>query len=790
MSDVERQYEEFFLRATGQHSYPYQTRIGVEGLPELLKVPTGCGKTAAAVVGWLFRRLGHPDNLVREQTPNWLVFTLPMRVLVEQTVGVVEGWLRALGLRTEVRVITLMGGEPRPTDWRLHPEKPTIFVGTFDMVLSRALNRGFGESRYVWPIDFGLFNSGCHFVFDEVQLMGPALKTSRQLQGLRASLGMVAPCSSTWMSATVPEDLATVDAPHVTSTVSLEADDITPSLARRLEAPKRLGRLLVDPKSPKDLAAEVVRRHRSGTVTLVIVNTVDVAREVHRAVRRVATGTDVVLLHSRFRPEDRKEAVNRALDRDTAGRIVVSTQVIEAGVDMSASLVITEAASWSAFVQRCGRCNRDGLSPDAEVLWLDSAKHPYAADDVAATVAHLSGLEGAVVSPAALASMKVPESRQIAPVLRRRDLLDLFDTFPDLSGNDIDIAKFIRDSDDIDVSIAWRSFESNPPADTSLPTKNERCPVPISEVRHVLKRGAALWRFDPLARQWTGVRADDVRPGQVYLASSALGMYSAAEGWDPAIRRDVEVMAPESRDEDSAVGDDPDTFNRPWTLLRDHLADTRRECLALTSEARTPGIEPTLVHCAVRAAELHDIGKAHEVFQSALRRSGSSDAPQGLLAKSPEQRRSLDFGPDRRFFRHELVSALMLLAEGPGAGVPTREFDMLVYLVAAHHGRVRLGARPLRGEPPDNTVLGVRHGDQVPEVHLPEGALRPIEISTAAFRLGGDGWTPSWASRVLKLRDDPDIGPFRLAWLEAAVRLADWRASAVDGPAPEWTDNA
>ncbi len=30
---------------------------------------------------------------------------------------------------------------------------------------------------------------------------------------------------------------------------------------------------------------------------------------------------------------------------------------------------------------------------------------------------------------------------------------------------------------------------------------------------------------------------------------------------------------------------------------------------------------------------------------------------------------------------------------------------------------------------------------------------------------------------MLALRDGPDLGPFRLAYLEALVRIADWRAS-------------
>lgn len=50
-------FEEWFHRATGEKPFPYQQRFA-EGseLPQLVDVPTGCGKTAMAILGWLWRR--------------------------------------------------------------------------------------------------------------------------------------------------------------------------------------------------------------------------------------------------------------------------------------------------------------------------------------------------------------------------------------------------------------------------------------------------------------------------------------------------------------------------------------------------------------------------------------------------------------------------------------------------------------------------------------------------------------------------------------------------------------
>ena len=80
-------YSEFFAKATdGNAPYPYQVKFA-EGAktPELLKIPTGAGKTEAVILGWLYRRFKHPDSVVRESEPTRLIYCLPMRTLVEQT---------------------------------------------------------------------------------------------------------------------------------------------------------------------------------------------------------------------------------------------------------------------------------------------------------------------------------------------------------------------------------------------------------------------------------------------------------------------------------------------------------------------------------------------------------------------------------------------------------------------------------------------------------------------------------------------------------------------------------
>ena len=99
-------FDDFFKLATGRDRYPYQRAFAEDGeLPDLLNVPTGVGKTATAILGWLYRRRTKPES-----TPRRLVYCLPMRTLVEQTEREARCWLGKLSLDGEVGLHLLMGG--------------------------------------------------------------------------------------------------------------------------------------------------------------------------------------------------------------------------------------------------------------------------------------------------------------------------------------------------------------------------------------------------------------------------------------------------------------------------------------------------------------------------------------------------------------------------------------------------------------------------------------------------------------------------------------------------------
>jgi len=780
-------YKDFFQKATGHSPYAYQSRLVSEAWPDILDIPTGLGKTAGVTLAWLYRR----RLLKQESIPRRLVWCLPMRVLVEQTRDTIQQWLTKLDLAGEagsdkVSVQVLMGGEPglREAEWAQYPEQDAVLIGTQDMLLSRALMRGYGMSRYQWPIHFSLLHNDCLWVLDEVQLMGAGLTTSAQLEAFRREFPLSRSSRTLWVSATFNRNwLDTVDLrPHLESlrASTIDSDD-------RAEAADRLNSVKSLTRAPIALTGDATNKagqkawleafcnlvldaHDDASQTLVIVNRVDRAQQLFRLLGEHRPDAGDLLIHSRFRAAERAEQLRRLTSDRNTNRIIVATQAIEAGVDISSKTLVTELAPWSSMVQRFGRCNRYGEhnQDGARILWVDIEDHkelvlPYTVETLATAREKLASLDSAASSDLPVTN----EPRALTSVLRRKDLLELFNTDPDLSGFDVDVADWIRDTGTPGVQIFWRQFKDDPnhPEPQPRPARKELCPVSIGQARQFDKvKGLQLWTWDALDRRWT--RLDRApRPGMLLLASAASGGYDAMIGFDPSIRKPpVPVLDASAQPPESYGGDWRSRQNRP-VMLTDHLAHVAEHARRLCDQVG----EKVHSDAVTRAARWHDLGKAHHVFDATMH--ACDQAPNGLLAKSPCNGRH-----ERKFFRHELASMLAWLEQHDGEA----DADLIAYLVVAHHGKVRTSLRSMPTEEPapdgKRFARGIWEGDVLPALEFDGESSQALTLRLALMEIGLGEQGPSWTERALSLLEQ--CGPFQLAWLETLVRLADWRASA------------
>ena len=814
-------------------AYAWQSRFAADEWPDVLIAPTGSGKTAGVTLGWVSHRMRDPEN-----TPRRLVWCLPMRTLVDQIKREAEEWFGRLKeasidknhlLPQPEDVHVLMGGV-EGARWLDNPERPAVIVGTQDMLLSRALMRGYASSRAIWPMEFALLHEDTQWVFDEVQLMGAGRTTSAQLEAFRGAESARAavegrPSRSLWISATLdPKWLKTVDHAAPTSIMRVDPDkEADDRLARLVSARKVLSRAKAAPASSKapderdyldQLADSICNAHRAGRMTLVIVNRVARAQVLHATLGKKLSGQGqamptLALVHSRFRPQDRRREMDKVVrgnDKAPGDLIVVATQAVEAGVDISAAVMFTELAPWPSMVQRFGRANRYAEMEDsADIHWIDLLGESEEDDRDAVqlalpyTVAELKAARDLLLPLNDVAPKYLPPPGHIDPprrVIRRKDLDDLFDTDSDLTGFDVDVSPYVRDVDDTDVHVFWRDLTVSAD-DSPGPRTEELCAVPIgaakdwlSKVRKLKTPGTLVFIRDPQWRRrdetteaapagWAPFR-EDPWPGLTLLVDLKMGGYDKTFGFTGNPKdTPASIRTPQGVDSQTggeAEGHDDDLRSEIDVLVElpvhlGHVATEADElCNALQVDPETRGV-------IVRAARWHDLGKAHEVFQQTMRKGLDRHevAANVLLAKTVKKSRH-----DRAYFRHELASMLAFLDHENWS----RDADLIAYLIAAHHGKVRMNLRSLPREPAPTGehagrrfARGVWEDDELPAVSLGDGECwERGRLTLAMMEIGWDKTTrESWTERTRELL--ARFGPFRLAWMETLVRIADWRAS-------------
>jgi len=703
---------EVYFRKLSPHARPHQWQTELASAKDcanrLIRIPTGFGKTLGVIGAWLWHRL---DNC-RDTWPRRLVWCLPMRVLVEQTEQEVRKALLALGLLWEggshvgkVGVHLLMGGADSG-EWHLYPEECAVLIGTQDMLLSRAMNRGYASPRARWPMEFGLLNHDCLWVMDEVQLMDVGLATSAQMQAFRdddsAARQSLRPCYTWWMSATLQRDWLTKSPDTIDMAGKLSQTGI-PALEREghLWHDVRKTCRREEVRDARDLAQLVIREHGEGGhgasgPTLVVVNTVDHAVGVYEALHKdkhlKSTGADIRLVHSRFRPADRVSWRNQFLQREACApgtnRIVVSTQVVEAGVDISAGLLITELAPWASMIQRFGRCARWGGEATVIVADLspkdDKAAAPYTKDEIDAAREALEHLHD--VAPLHLEAFEEahPDLLQgLYPfdpqhLLLRHELNELFDTTPDLSGADIDVSRFIRSGEERDLHVFWAEVpEKKDPPPELRATREALCAVPFLKARDWLcgkeststkyprlKKGMHAWVWDWLDGRWRSAERRDLYPGQTVLVEAGCGGYQLDKGWTPDSTETVSsVPAAELRpDELADASQDDETLSAfQWQTIAVH----GRQTGVLAKEIACI-LAPAYADLFDLAGRWHDAGKVHPAFNNSIVGAGRPERRD--LAKAPKDAwlpvyrlYPMAGGRRRAGFRHELASVLTLI---------------------------------------------------------------------------------------------------------------------------------
>lgn len=175
---------------------------------------------------------------------------------------------------------------------------------------------------------------------------------------------------------------------------------------------------------------------------------------------------------------------------------------------------------------------------------------------------------------------------------------------------------------------------------------------------------------------------------------------------------------------------------RASVLLTTHTSDVERYATAIADKLQLPA---ELRHAVILAARFHDAGKNRIGWQKSV----GNLTPSTPLAKAGRSLRPRSTGES---YRHEFGSLLDFAADAEFSALSEHEKDIVLHLIAAHHGR----ARP---------------HFPVEEAADPDAAFADAQAVTAAVPL-----------RFARLQRR--FGRWGIAYLESVLRAADYAASA------------
>ena len=345
--------------------YPLSERTSNASQQHTLVVaPTGAGKT-----NYLFARCR-----------GRVFYTLPYQASINAMYLRVRDDLDAFGTPADVRRVhatsgLLLNDDPdEDAELQRHPGASVKVMTPFQIASVVFGTAGFEAQA--------LDLEGQDVILDEVHTYdgrsrAMLVQLVRTLRGLGCRVHIGTATIPTALADRLIEELGGEEAVYVVRLGSEELDEFDRHRVHKLE----------DDEAAFDTLAEALAEGRR---MLVVSNRVGRAQQRFRQVREAFPDVPAMLIHSRFKREDRA-ALEREIERfqQMDGPCVVcATQVVEVSLDVSFSGMITEAAPLDALVQRFGRVNRRRPSDHIDPVWViappedDRAVLPYNAETV------------------------------------------------------------------------------------------------------------------------------------------------------------------------------------------------------------------------------------------------------------------------------------------------------------------------------------------------------------------------------------------------------------------------
>jgi len=342
--------KDFYIDKLGFEPYNYQLEVGkklLDGCNVILSVPTGAGKTWASIIPFLYAREKQISNF-----PQKLIYSLPLRTLAN---SIYQDVLEITN--STINKTSIQTGEYNDD---IYFENDIIF-STIDQTLSNFLCFPLPLSHRQANINAGAL-VGSYLVFDEFHLLDPKLSMATSLGMIRLLKNLCRVCI---MTATLTDDyIRFIKNELGFEIVSINdfPEDVEKINSLRPAEGKSIKKSVTVCSDKKINSSDILDKHKNKTI--VICNRVETAQNLYLELEKTKVkDTTLLCIHSRYFDSDRKQQEHKIKEyfgksNRKQNAILIATQVIEAGMNISCDKMHTEISPINSFLQRAGRCAR------------------------------------------------------------------------------------------------------------------------------------------------------------------------------------------------------------------------------------------------------------------------------------------------------------------------------------------------------------------------------------------------------------------------------------------------
>jgi len=312
----------------------------------VINLPTGLGKTLASLS--FACKLKQALSTTRGVDYR-VIYALPFLSIIDQNYGVVKSVLKLDGLASDSRALL----KHHHLATRVYEIGDTDFEPDEAKILIEGWNSEIIVTTFVQL--FETLITGKNSMVRKFHRLGNSILILDEVQSIRHELWPLVKQALAFLTNRLKSYVVFVTA---TDPLIFPREELI-SLADREKYFRDLKRVHVEVNLKKQTLEEFIDRlsFEPNKTYLFILNTIGSAERFYALLTKKVQ-EKVVFLSSHVTPKQRLERIGLIKSKDA--RFVVSTQLVEAGVDVDFNVVYRDVAPMDAINQAAGRCNRNG----------------------------------------------------------------------------------------------------------------------------------------------------------------------------------------------------------------------------------------------------------------------------------------------------------------------------------------------------------------------------------------------------------------------------------------------